>query len=423
MIGLKKKILGLACVILSASLALSVTQPLKATSIQDEKDRQKEIESNIEDTEEILRELESLKSDTNAYILAMDDKLNEITAYIDNLNEQIEDKKLEIEQINVTLTNQEQDINSQYEAMKKRIQFMYENGQTEYLELILNSGSISDFLNRAEYMSKITEYDRNMLNKMKETKEQIEITKQTLEQEQANLDSLMASAEEEKAAVEKLVDEKSKLLEATEAKISSAETEIDQMQGEIAASKAIVAELEELERKQKEEEERKRKEEEERRKQAEQNGQKVETPVNTAPKYEGGQFLWPVPGWYTITSEFGWRVSPDIAGKPGSGQSEFHSGLDIAAPNGTNIIAACGGTVAWAYKSASAGNWIGIDHGNGLFTVYMHMSKFNVSQGDVVQAGDVIGFVGSTGWSTGNHLHFSVRLNGEYVNPHNYLGK
>lgn len=417
MIGLKKKILGLGCIILSVSLALSITQPLKATSIQDEKNKQKEIENNIQDTEEILRELEALKNDTNAYIVAMDEKLNTITAYIDSLNEQIDNKKTEIEQINVTLANQEQDINSQYEAMKKRIRFMYENGQTEYLELILNSGSISDFLNRAEYMSKIMEYDRNMLNKMKETKEQIENTKQTLEQEQANLDLLMVSAEEEKAAVETLVNEKSALLTETNAKINGAQTEIDQMEGDLEASKKIVEELEAIERKRKEEEERKRKEEEERRKKAEEAGQKIELPVNTSPKYEGGQFKWPVPGYYNISSGFYDRVNPV------TGKWESHSGIDIPAPTGTPIYAACGGTVAWAYSSATAGNWVGIDHGNGLYTVYMHMSKFSVSEGDVVQAGDVIGAVGSTGQSTGPHLHFSVRLNGKYVNPHNYLGQ
>ena len=414
---MKKKGFGLACVIISVSLAMSVVQPLKATSIQDEKNKQKEIESNIEDTEKILNELESLKNDTHAYIVAMDQKLDDITAYIDNLNAQIDDKKAEIEQINVTLANQEEDINSQYEAMKKRIQFMYENGQTEYLELILNSGSISDFLNQAEYMSKITEYDRNMLNKMKETKVQIENTKKTLEDEQTNLDTLMDAAENEKNTVEQLVAEKSALLLETNAKINGAQAEIDQMEGDLEASRKIVEELEAIERKRKEEEERKRREEEERRRKAEEAGQKVDPPVDNTPKYNGGQFQWPVPGYTYISSGFYDRVNPV------TGKWESHSGIDIPAPNGTPIHAACSGTVAWAYKSASAGNWVGIDHGNGLYTIYMHMSKFNVSEGDVVQAGDVIGFVGSTGQSTGFHLHFSVRLNGKYVNPHNYLGQ
>lgn len=412
----KKKIFGLACVILSGVLAFSVTQPLKATSIQEEKNKQKELENNIQNTEEILKELESLKNDTNAYIKAMDDKLNEITAYIDSLNEQIENKKLEIEQLCISIENQEQEINSQYEAMKKRIQFMYENGQTEYLELILNSGSISDFLNQAEYMSKITEYDRDMLNKMKETKKQIESTKQAVEEEQANLNALMASAENEKAGIEELVAAKSQLLKETNEKINNTQSEIDQMEGDLEASKEILRELEELERKRKEEEERKRKEEEERRKKAEQAGQQYTPPTDNSPKYTGGQFLWPLPGYSTITSGFYFRTNPV------TGQPENHSGIDIAAPNGTPIVAACGGTVAWAYQSRTAGNWIGIDHGNGLYTVYMHMSKFNVSEGAVVNAGDVIGFVGSTGQSTGFHLHFSVRLNGSYVNPNNYLG-
>ena len=396
--------------LLSAFLVIAMAEPLKATSIQEEKDKQEELQNKIDDVETILEELEKLKSDTNAYITEMDNKLEEITNYIVDLEGQIETKNGEIEEIQVTLKKQEEDIQSQYEAMKKRIRFMYENGQQEYLELILSTGSIGDFLNKAEYLTKITEYDRNMLDKMKETKAQIEETKATLEKEKGELQELKNSADKEKEQIEVLVDEKAKLLEETEATIQSQEANIETMQGEIAASKAIVAELEEIERK--------RKEEEERRKQEEANAKNNQSSSNTTttPSYSGGELLWPVPGYYTISSDYGYRVHPLY------GYDEYHSGLDIPAPRGTEIIAAAGGTVAWAYKSSSAGNWIGIDHGNGLYTVYMHMSRFAVSEGDTVNAGEVIGYVGSTGWSTGNHLHFSVRLNGSYVNPHNYLG-
>lgn len=125
--------------------------------------------------------------------------------------------------------------------------------------------------------------------------------------------------------------------------------------------------------------------------------------------------MWPLPGRTYISSYFGNRSDPF------TGITSYHSGIDIPAPTGTEIHAACGGEVAWAYYSSTAGNWVGIDHGNGLYTVYMHMSKILVTEGQEVQTGDVIGLVGSTGRSTGPHLHLSVRLNGDYVEPLNYV--
>lgn len=412
---MKKRAFGIICMLLSAVMVIMMAEPLKATSIQEEKDKQEDLQNKIEDAESIIEELEALKSDTNAYITEMDNKLNEITAYIGELETNIEAKNQQIAETEATLQKQEEDIQSQYEAMKKRIRFMYENGQQEYIDLILNSGSIGDFLNKAEYLTKITEYDRNMLDKMKETKNQIEETKNTLVNEQAELQSLKDEADKEQEQIEVLIAEKGKLLEETEQEIQGKVADISSLQGEIAASKAIVAELEEIERKRKEEEER-RKQEEAAKKNSEQNNVQDSTQSGT-PSYSGGEMLWPVPNYYYVSSDFGYRVHPIY------GYDEYHSGLDIPAPLGTKIIAAASGTVAWAYKSSSAGNWIGIDHGNGLYTVYMHMSSFAVSEGDYVSAGEVIGYVGSTGWSTGNHLHFSVRLNGQYVNPHNYLGR
>jgi murein DD-endopeptidase MepM/ murein hydrolase activator NlpD len=123
-----------------------------------------------------------------------------------------------------------------------------------------------------------------------------------------------------------------------------------------------------------------------------------------------------LPGYSRISSYFGYRANP-FSGK---GQ-EYHSGIDIPAPQGTKIVAAYDGQVAWSNYSGSAGNWVGIDHGNGIYTVYMHMSKRSVQEGQMVKKGDVLGLVGSTGRSTGNHLHFAVRKNGEYVDPQKWV--
>ena len=142
------------------------------------------------------------------------------------------------------------------------------------------------------------------------------------------------------------------------------------------------------------------------------NAGSTQNTVNSATGY-----IWPLPGYSTVSSDFGYRSDPF------TGKQSYHSGIDIPAPAGTRIVAAASGQVAWANYSTTAGNWIGIDHGNGVYTVYMHCSALIVSAGQNVSAGDVIGLVGTTGSSTGNHLHFSVRLNGAYVSPWNYVSK
>lgn len=143
--------------------------------------------------------------------------------------------------------------------------------------------------------------------------------------------------------------------------------------------------------------------------------QQADNSANTSNGASGG-FVWPCPSSYTITSEFGGRESPT------AGASSNHMGIDIGAPSGSSIVAAASGTVVTAQYSTSAGNYVIISHGNGISTVYMHASALYVSAGQTVSAGESIAAVGSTGYSTGPHLHFGVTVNGAYVNPHNYVG-
>lgn len=391
------------CASIVTLAAVLITQPLWATSIDDEKNKQHQMESELQDYQSMLNNLESLRSDAEAYIRAWDEQWLAINNHLEELNAQMVAKQVEIDETNVILTEQEKDIESQYEAMKKRIQFMFENGNTYYLDMILGSSSMADFLNKAEYMKEITDYDRNMLNKMKETKAQIELTKATLEAEGQNLANMKAQAEAEKNSVEALIADKENQLLDTRNKINKAEADIDNQKDEIEAQKQLVKELEEIERKRKAEEERKRKEAEQRQQQAQ------------IQNYDGGTFAWPVPASYRITSPFGPRSDPF------TGETVYHNGIDIGAGTGTEIHAAYDGEIAWAYYSTTAGNWIGIDHGNGLYTIYMHASKLMVSEGQKVSKGDIIGLVGTTGRSTGPHLHFSIRKDGEYKAPSEYL--
>lgn len=362
----------------------------------------------------------------NEYIKTMDSKLEEITAKIVDLNDKATAKQTEIDEINVKLAAQEEDIQSQYESMKLRIRFMYENGQTQYMEMMLGSGSLGDFLNKAEYISELTTYDRNMLDKMRETKKQIEETKASLQTEKDNLQTLLEEASAEQDSMEKLVEAKRVQLAATQQEISDAESEAEAMKADIEDQKQLIAAMQEAERKLKEEQERKKREEEERRRQEELNGQNNannNNSNNNNNNSSSGSFVWPCPSSRRITSDYGLRGDPF----GNSSSSEFHKGIDIGAPVGTPIVATASGVVAWATRSSSAGNWVVINHGDNLISVYMHMAYYIVSGGDYVEAGQVIGYVGLTGQTSGPHLHFGIgTYDGSwppaYVNPHNYIG-
>ena len=194
--------------------------------------------------------------------------------------------------------------------------------------------------------------------------------------------------------------DKKKELEEYNQRIADAQTEIDEMQQAIAAEEANIAAIEA---------EIKRQEEEARRK-AEEAGKTYEVK-----SIDGISFTWPLPASSRITSNFGGRSSPT------EGASSNHQGIDVGAPEGSTIKAAASGTVVISTYSKSAGNYVMINHGGGVYTVYMHMSSIAVSAGQSVGMGDTIGYVGSTGYSTGPHLHFGVRVGGSYVNPLNYV--
>lgn len=414
---MKKRLLGLVCVLIASAMVIGLAQPLKATSIDEEKKKQQDMENNLDDIQNTLDKLETMKNDMNEYIEAMDSKIVEVSIKIADLNNQATVKQAEIDEINVKLAAQEEDIQSQYESMKLRIRFMYENGQTQYMEMMLGSGSLGDFLNKAEYISELTTYDRNMLDKMRETKKQIEETKATLQTEQDNLQTLLDEANVEQESMEKLVEAKRVQLAATEDQIKETENEAYDLQLDIESQKQIIMDLEEEERKQKE------KEEEERRKKAELNRQNNKTNNNEDKTSDNnsssGSYVWPVPSSHRITSDYGWREG-----------GEYHKGIDIGAPVGTPIVAVASGKVLSASQSSSAGIWVIIGHGNKLISAYMHMREYTVSAGDKVEAGQVIGYVGMTGQTDGPHLHFAMAIRGEekfwypetYLNPHNYLG-
>lgn len=391
---MKNKMKGILRVLLIFAVVFYVSLALGkqnyAASLEEEKKKQQEMQQELKNTQKYLKELEKLKGDTEAYIKELDVRLTQLTDNIFTLEHDIDTTKADIEATKLDIIKAKAEVNAQYATMKLRIKYMYENGESSYLDMILGSENMGELLTRAEYLSQITAYDRAQLEKLKVAKEQLDAREASLVAKEAELEALLVETQEEQKATEVLMVAKKESMSGFDSQISEQEAAEKELQEELKAQKAIVAELEEIERKRKEE--------------------ALKNQLNLT--YDGGKMTWPLPGYSRISSYFGYRSNPF----GGSGR-EYHNGVDLPAPRGTKIVAAYDGQVAWSYYSNSAGNWVGIDHGNEIYTVYMHMSKRLVSEGDTVKKGDVIGLVGTTGRSTGNHLHFGIRKNGSYVDP------
>lgn len=381
-----------------ALLGLGAVFSSYATSVEmdDAKEQMSALEEEKARVESTLQGLESLKADAAAYVQELDASLSEVSGELERLAGEIAAKEEEIAQAQVRLEEAKAREESQYGSMKLRIKYTYENGETSALETILSAGSIAELLNRAEYASQIAAYDRRMLTAYGEAKEAVRLEEETLEGERQSLLDLEESTRAKESSLEELMAAKTAQLASYEAQIEQAQGELDQYNADIAAQEQLMREIEaEMKRR-----------EEEARKQAEAQGE-----TYTTTDLGNISFIWPCPSSSRITSYFGDRESPT------EGASSNHKGVDIGAGTGADILAAAGGEVVISTYSYSAGNYIMIDHGGGVSTVYMHCSQLLAQAGDQVSQGQVIAKVGSTGYSTGPHLHFGIRSDGSYVNP------
>ncbi len=400
----KQKVCSLAVCFLTGGMIFGGAGVFSAyatnVQIEDAKKQVSALEEEKKKVEAALNQLEGLKADTAAYVRKLDDNLEGLADELEKLEGQIQTKEGEIAQAQKELEAAKLEEERQYDAMKLRIKYMYENGEDNFLDLVMESGSISQLLSRAEYVSQIAEYDRKMLNVYVDTKEQVAVKEQTLEEEHRQLLGLEDSTKAKQASVQKLMESKQQELSSYNSKIAQAQGEIDQYNADIKAQEAEMRRIEaEIKRR-----------EEEARKKAEAEGKKY-----NVSSLGNISFTWPCPSSSRITSNFGDRESPT------EGASSNHKGIDIGASSGSDIVAAADGQVVISTYSYSAGNYIMIDHGGGVTTVYMHCSKLLAGVGQQVKKGQVIAKVGSTGYSTGPHLHFGIRSGGTYVNPRSYV--
>lgn len=362
-----------------------------STSLKEAEKEKEALEEELEAAKQAVADLKESKGNVEEKLAALNTRLMNISERITVLEGQLEEKNRDISETQEELEEAKRVQAQQYEDMKLRIQFMYENSQTTYLQLLLEAKDITSLLNSVEYISEIQRYDRRKLEEYTEMVEYIAGVEAQLEQDYEELQEMKASVEEEKASVAALMKQKETELANIASNIMDAQSEADYYAAEIQAQEELIAEIKRIE------------------------AEKEAAGKQNHP-YTGGVFTWPCPSSTRITSDYGVRTSPT------SGASTNHKGIDIGADGGADIVAAAAGMVTSAAYSSAAGNYVMIDHGGGLYTVYMHASALLVSPGQEVSAGQVIAKVGSTGISTGNHLHFGVSLNGSYVSPWSYLG-
>lgn len=376
----------------SSASTEKVTEDAASTkSLQEAQDEKAQLEKALKEAQSTIEDLRDSKGDIESKVTELNQQLIDISARITDLENQLTAKSEDIQETKDELAGAKEREAQQYADMKVRIQFMYENGHTSYLEALLSSRNISEFLNSADYIAQIQSYDRQKLTEYQDTVESIVNLEAQLEQEYTDLEALKSTVESNKATVAAMMRQKESELADISGDIEDAQSDADYYAAEIQAQEELIAAIKRAE------------------------AEKAAAGVEEHP-YTGGAFRWPCPSSTRVTSDYGTRVSPM------SGASSNHKGIDIGASSGADIIAAADGTVTAASYSSAAGNYVMIDHGGGLYTVYMHASSLLVSPGQTVSAGDVIAKVGSTGISTGSHLHFGVSLNGSYVSPWSYLG-
>ncbi|MBS6764786.1 MAG: peptidoglycan DD-metalloendopeptidase family protein [Clostridium sp.] len=351
----------------------------------------------VDEAQKKAEELENQKKAAEKEKDSLASQLNSIIADMNDTKEKLEKKQDEIQKAEDELVQAKVDENDQYESMKKRIKFMYENGNSQLLEILISSDSIGDLLNKAEYVSQISAYDRDMLIEFQDVVKDVEEKEASLKDEYEVLSGLQDELVAKQSEVQTLLDSKKIQLADLEKQIGDnaatlqklieeAEAERIKQEQQLAAQQAA-------------------------QQQQSSGGGGSYTPPSTTPVVSGsGQFTNPCPG-AVISSTFGYR---DFDGA-------FHKGLDLAAGEGTPTYAAADGTVVIAGWSDSAGNWVVINHGNGLTTKYMHHSALCVTAGQTVVKGQQIGYVGDTGNSFGAHLHFQVESGGVAVDPLGYL--
>lgn len=387
---------GVSPVISEAATSSVTSESIKKkeSQIKEAKKEKQNLQSGLTDLQKLKKSLETQKANLAGYVKELDANLAQIEQNITDLQNRISGKEEEIRETELELEHALAQEEFQKETMSASIRLIYEAGNPNMMELMLTAKSFGDFLNKADYIERVLSYGYELLESYENTRKYVELCKEELELEKDILNETKAGVEQEQHTLEELIEQKRQDITNYEADIRNKDKVIKEYEAEIKAQEEEIKLLEAAV--------------------AEEKKKLLESQRLT---YDGGMFKFPLATYTRISDEYGMRMHPILK------VQQFHNGVDFAAPKGTAIYAAYDGRVTAASYSSTMGNYVMIDHGDGLFTIYMHASVLYVKKNQVVVKGEKIAGVGTTGRSTGNHLHFSVRLNGEYVSPWNYLKK
>lgn len=352
--------------------------------------------SEIDDLNMQKEALEAAVSESESQIGIVEDQISAALAEVEKLSLQISEKREEIsnleaeeeslmiyiEEAETSLAEYTEKYETQKALLEKRLVAMYEMGEVKYLDVLLNSESLSDFLSRYYLVSEITQSDYELVSSVRENKEQMESLTESLKEKKEELEQDKIDKEKYEISLSNMEILKNNKINQLNAEELAIYQQIEQYKTEI---ESIETEIKQI------------------------------ALQNIGEIYIGGTMIWPTPGYTTITSNFGMRTHPI------TGIYKLHTGVDIGAPYGAMFVAANDGVVVKAEMNSAYGNMVMIDHGGGVMTLYAHGSEILVEVGQTVTQGTAVLKVGSTGYSTGPHAHFEIRINGEYVNPLDYI--
>ncbi len=380
----RKVVRSVICVLLALIFIISLMTALIPTNasaasqseINQLTQQRKELQAKQKEQQKLINNLRSKKASVVDQKAALDQENDLAQQEIELVKEQITAYDQQIEDKGVELEAAKQEEEAQTVRFRSCVRHLEEYGQMSYIAILLEATSLSDLLARMDMVGEVIAYNKQVQADMTAAREKVETVKAELEDARTELQDKQSELETKQVALQQKVAEANSLLASLESDINAYKSVYDQYEQQ----------------------------------------QKQKNPNNHPAKHNGstGTMMWPCPSCHYITSQFGWRYHPIYK------TQKYHSGVDIGASYGATIVAADGGTVITAGSVSGYGNCVVINHGNGITTLYGHMSSIAVSAGQKVSKGQTIGYVGSTGNSTGPHLHWEVTVNGVRQNPLNY---
>ena len=377
-----KRIAAMICAGLIA-FAFVVSMVMPIVNAAPSKEDVNNAKQNTQNAKNDVKAAEEKQKQAIAQYEAIDKQITDTEDEISIIEKQIEQTKLDLAAKEEELKAAQEEFDKYQELFLSRAGTMYENGNTAYIEILFGAENFSDFISKMEIISQVMEYDKDILNKLEEGRNAIENAKNEIE-------GILKRQEENAVSLKERQDNLTQVLAQKQALI-------DELKKDVEKYKAIYESAEKAEAEM-----------------IRQYNASLSYSANPV-KYTGGKFTWPVPSSSRITSQYGYRIHPVYNTK------KFHSGIDIGASYGVDIIAAADGTVTLATTNGGYGKCVVINHGSGITTLYAHNSSLLVSVGDKVTRGQVIAKAGSTGVSTGPHCHFEDRINGATTDPMAYF--